>query len=86
MKVAPRAAGPPGRPANTPGVLTERQKEVLERICRGHRSKQIAYELNISPKTVEFHRSRIMSRLGAHSVGELIRLAIEQGFVANSDL
>src|SRR5215469_16622325 len=85
MKVELRAAGRPGRHANPPGVLTERQNEILQLICRGERTKQIANALNISPKTVEFHRGRIMASLGAHSVAALVRVAIEEGLVAKSD-
>lgn len=83
MKVPPSDAGPPERRANLPGGLTERQKEILRLICRGHLNKQIAYELEISPKTVEFHRKRIKASLGAHSVADLIRLAIERGLIEN---
>lgn len=67
-----------------PQVLTERQREILALIAEGRLSKEIAHILNISMKTVDFHRGRIMSRLGAHSVGELVRRGIEDGLIPPS--
>jgi DNA-binding NarL/FixJ family response regulator len=61
--------------------LTERQREILRLVAEGFLSKQIADTLGISIKTVEFHRGRIMARLGVHSVAELVRVAVEQGFI-----
>ena len=43
--------------------------------------KEIAHILNISIKTVDFHRARIMLRLGANSAAELVRLAVERGLI-----
>jgi DNA-binding NarL/FixJ family response regulator len=62
--------------------LTGRQKEILQLIAEGRFSKEIAHILGISLKTVDFHRARIMTRLGVHSVAELIRVAIEQELIA----
>jgi len=53
--------------------LTRRQAEVLERVLAGSPSKNIAYDLGISQRTVESHRAAIMSRVGARSVPELVR-------------
>jgi RNA polymerase sigma factor (sigma-70 family) len=53
--------------------LSERQREVLQRVLDGKPSRQIAEELEISVKTVEFHRARIMQKLGVRSAAELFR-------------
>jgi len=54
--------------------LSERERDVLKRVLDGMRSRQVAEELFISVKTVEFHRARIMQKLGVRSVAELFRL------------
>lgn len=65
--------------------LTVRQRQILQLIAEGKQNKEIAQILHVSAKTVEFHRSRLMTRLGAHSVAELTRFAIEEGFVNGVD-
>jgi len=64
--------------------LTSRQREILQLIAEGRMSKEIAHLLDISIKTVDFHRARIMTRLGAHSIAELVRIAVEQGLLPAS--
>ena len=68
-------AGEPERAE--PGVplelLSSRQREVLQRVLDGKPSRQIAEELAISVKTVEFHRARIMQKLGVKTAAELFR-------------
>ena len=59
--------------------LTQREREVLQLIVEGHTTKKIASRLNISTKTVESHRSSIMSKLGLHSVAELTKYAVRTG-------
>ena len=59
-------------------ALTSRQSQILRYIAEGKRNKEIASLLGVSVRTVEFHRSRLMSRLGAHSVAELTRFAIDE--------
>jgi FixJ family two-component response regulator len=54
--------------------LTPREQEVCQRVARGLKSKDIAGELGSAVKTVNIHRSRIMSKLGVESVAELVRL------------
>jgi DNA-binding CsgD family transcriptional regulator len=54
-------------------VLSLRQREVLSRVLDGKPSRQIADELAISVKTVEFHRARIMQKLGVKTAAELFR-------------
>lgn len=61
--------------------LTDRQREILQLIAEGRLSKEIADTLGISIKTVDFHRARIMARLGAHTAAELVRLAVERGLI-----
>jgi hypothetical protein len=58
-------------------VLTGRQREVFELMSRGLLNKQIAYQLGISDKTVKMHRAALLTRLGARSSAEAIRLAAE---------
>jgi RNA polymerase sigma factor (sigma-70 family) len=57
-------------------VLSQREREVMDRVIEGKPNKCIADELGISVKTVEAHRARMMGKLGANSVAELVRLSI----------
>jgi RNA polymerase sigma factor (sigma-70 family) len=57
-------------------TLTEREREVLQLVARGLHAKEIARDLGISPRTVEVHKARIMDKLGARNVAELVRLAV----------
>lgn len=59
--------------------LTPRQREVLQLIAEGKSTKEIAAALNISPKTVEFHRSGIAEVLGFSSIADLTRYALQHG-------
>jgi DNA-binding NarL/FixJ family response regulator len=61
--------------------LTQREREVLKLVAEGYTSKEVAGFLCISPKTVERHRSNIMSKLDLHNVSELTAFAIEKGLV-----
>lgn len=54
--------------------LSPRENEVLERVVKGERSKQIADQLHVSPRTVEVHRAKIMSKTGAGTVARLVSL------------
>jgi two-component system response regulator FixJ len=56
-------------------LLTEREREVMDRLVAGKTNKSIAYELGISPKTADFHRANILQKVGVNSVVELVRLA-----------
>jgi FixJ family two-component response regulator len=72
---------PVPRPA-TPGraerlaALSEREREVLERVLQGKSSRQIGEELFISSKTVDFHRARIMQKLSVRSTAQLFHLCL----------
>ena len=60
-------------------LLSPREREVLEGLLVGLPNKSIAYDLAISPRTVEIHRARVMDKMGARSLSELIRLALAAG-------
>jgi len=59
--------------------LTAREREVLELLVAGDPNKVIAYRLDISPRTVEIHRARVMEKMRAKSLPELVRMAMELG-------
>lgn len=56
--------------------LTEREGQVLELLTAGRPNKVIAYELDISPRTVEIHRARVMEKMRAKSLAELVRMVV----------
>jgi two-component system response regulator FixJ len=56
--------------------LTDREREVFEQLVEGHPNKVIAANLNISPRTVEIHRARVMDKTGARSLSDLVRMAL----------
>jgi two-component system response regulator FixJ len=60
-------------------LLSPREREVLEGLLAGLPNKSIAYDLAISPRTVEVHRARVMDKMGARSLSELIRLTLAAG-------
>jgi two-component system response regulator DctR len=61
------------------GTLSARQRDVLDRVLEGKPNRQIAEELAISLKTVEFHRARIMQKLGVRTAAELFRRCLRTG-------
>jgi DNA-binding NarL/FixJ family response regulator len=63
------------------GQLTARQREVLQLVGEGKSGKEIADILQISVKTVEFHKAKLMDQLGLHTTAELTRYAIEHGII-----
>jgi DNA-binding NarL/FixJ family response regulator len=65
----------------TADVLTARQREVLKLVAGGKSTKEIAFMLNLSVKTVETHRAQIMERLGIRDVPGLVRYALRTGLV-----
>ena len=70
------AAAEHGAASGTLGTLTPREHEVAVRIASGLSNKEIARELAISPRTVEVHRARVMSKTGVRSVAHLVRLVL----------
>ena len=59
-------------------LLTEREREVMARVVEGRPNKAIAQDLDISVKTVEVHRAKVMEKLGADSVAELVQLMLQR--------
>jgi DNA-binding NarL/FixJ family response regulator len=61
--------------------LTRRQKQILQLLAEGKQNKEIAQVAHVSVRTVEFHRSRLMAKLGLRTVAELTRFAIMEGII-----
>jgi len=61
--------------------LTHRQVEILRLIAQGRASKEIAFELGLSPKTVDVHRARIMERLRINDIASLTLYAVRKGLI-----
>jgi two-component system response regulator FixJ len=64
--------------------LTARERDVLNLLVAGDANKIIAYRLEISPRTVEVHRARVMEKMQARSLPELVRMALQLGLAAPS--
>lgn len=81
--VTPTLAGPTifASEQNVDCNLTEKQRRILGYVAQGLRSKQIAYELGISVRTVESHKYAIMQQLGVHGTVELVRKAEQLGLL-----
>jgi DNA-binding NarL/FixJ family response regulator len=61
--------------------LTNRQVEILKMIAQGLASKEIGFQLGLSPKTIDVHRAHIMERLGLNDVASLTRYAVRNGLI-----
>jgi two-component system, LuxR family, response regulator FixJ len=59
--------------------LSNRERQVLEGLVSGHPNKSIAYDLQISPRTVEIYRANLMTKMNASSLSELVRMALLAG-------
>ena len=71
-----------GPQATEPGAsLTSRQREVVQLLAEGHSAKEIAGQLGISPRTVEFHKYQMMESMGLHNTAELILFALKHNLV-----
>jgi two-component system response regulator FixJ len=57
--------------------LTPREREVLDLMTQGKQNKAIAQVLDVSPRTIEIHRARVMEKMGAHSIAELVRMMLD---------
>ena len=66
-------------------ALTPREREVLDLMILGNQNKAIAQQLGVSPRTVEIHRARVMEKMGAHSVAELVRMMLDLKHMATAD-
>jgi DNA-binding NarL/FixJ family response regulator len=71
----------PRKPGDELYALTPRQREILQLLAQGRSAKDIARDLAISARTVEFHKYQIMQIHGLHSSAELVHLAIKCGIV-----
>jgi two-component system response regulator FixJ len=60
-------------------MLSNRERQVLDGLVAGHPNKTIAYDLGISPRTVEVYRANLMMKMRAHSLSELVRMALIAG-------
>jgi DNA-binding NarL/FixJ family response regulator len=67
---------------STPSTLTAREREVLQLLAEGKATKEIAFSFNLSVKTVEAHRQRIMEKLNIRTVAELTKYAIREGLTS----
>ena len=67
------------RPEGYSGDLTGRQREILVLLSEGKTTRNIAQQLNISMKTVEFHKANITRKLGVHTTADLIKFALAHG-------
>jgi DNA-binding NarL/FixJ family response regulator len=78
----PRFGGNTNPAAMFGAELTPRQREVLQLVAEGKSTKEISAALNISPKTVEFHRNSLMDELGVRTTAELTRYALSRGIIS----
>lgn len=69
------------RPADISNGLTPREREILQLIAEGYTNKEIAEILSLSVKTIQSHRSNLMSKLDLHDRGELIKYAIQKKII-----
>jgi two-component system response regulator NreC len=63
-------------------LLTSREREILQLLAEGKANKEVATDLNISPYTVETHRSHILEKLNLHNPAELILYAVRKGIIS----
>ena len=78
--ISPRVAAPLASTAEQPDI-SEREQQVLHFVAEGLTNRRIAAQLQVSIKTVETYRSRLMKKLNVHSAPELIRVATRQGWL-----
>jgi two-component system response regulator FixJ len=76
----PATVQEPGTAVSRIAELSAREREVLDMLVAGKPNKLIAGELGLSPRTVEAHRARLMSRLGVRSLAEAVRIAVRAEF------
>ena len=72
----------PTQPTDPVAALTPRQREILQLVAEGRSTKEIASQLDISPRTVEFHKYQLMNTLKLQGNAELIHFAIKNGIVS----
>jgi len=65
-------------------ALSNRERQVLEGLVAGNANKNIAFDLGISPRTVEIYRANLMTKMAANSLSDLVRMAMMAGILENS--
>ncbi len=75
-----------GEPASPWDALSERERDVLLRVARGHTSARIADQLSLSPKTVDTYRARGMEKLGLRSRAALVQFALAHNLLSKDSL
>lgn len=65
--------------------LSDRERQVLQLIAEGNSTKEIAYKLHVSVKTIESHRQNIMTKLGIHNLAGLTKFAVREGLTSLED-
>jgi len=70
---------------NRMAALSNRERQVLEGLVAGNSNKTIAFDLGISPRTVEIYRANLMTKMGANSLSDLVRMAIVAGLADRPD-
>ncbi|MSO66593.1 MAG: hypothetical protein EXR03_03770 [Pseudolabrys sp.] len=65
-------------------ALSNRERQVLECLVAGAANKTIAFDLGISPRTVEIYRANLMTKMAANSLSDLVRMAMMAGILENS--
>jgi DNA-binding NarL/FixJ family response regulator len=63
------------------GLLTDREKEVLQLLAEGRSNKEVASLLNVALSTVETHRSSLMQKLHLHNTAEIVLYAVRKGII-----
>jgi two-component system response regulator FixJ len=64
--------------------LSNREREVLEGLVAGKANKAIAFDLSISPRTIEIYRANVMTKMGARSLSDLVRMALAAGVLSGA--
>lgn len=77
-----RSPEPPRESSGAMNGLTTREREMLQLIAEGLSAKEMAFNLKVSVKTIETHRRNLMQKLNLHSVAELTKYAIREGFTS----
>ena len=66
-------------------ALSQRERQVLEGLVAGKANKVIAFDLKISPRTVEIYRANVMTKMSANSLSDLVRMAITAGILRSGE-
>jgi DNA-binding NarL/FixJ family response regulator len=78
--------GTTGRPQRSLNILSDRERQVLERIAQGYGSQEIAAQILVSVKTIETYRARIAEKLGLRTRSEIVRFAVQMGLLTSNSL